>query len=254
MTDYLQQPAYTKASRKRRMAAFLIDHILFTFLIAGIVFLLIMPAISDDTEPEGVVLTLFLVIVPLVIAYMAKDAVRGISPGKWIAGIMVRDADDPEQVPSVRRLLIRNIFIVMWPVEFLVLALSPDKRRIGDKLAQTIVVNNPVEVSRVKRVLLLVVVVFAFCVVLFVSIIGLLKNTSAYDAAIKAIEQNSEIRTRTGGIKGYGWLPAGRISTMNGEGTAVFEIEVQGVQKNISVSVYLEKHANEEWQVLEIRQ
>src|SRR5258706_1778768 len=121
------------SSRKRRIAAFLIDHFVLTFLMVSLIFLILGPDFMDKDSPARLMTAMLMVMVPGFLIYFAKDSIRGISAGKWIMGIMVRDAGNPHEVPSWGRLLIRNLFLVLWPVEFIVLAVSSDKTRLGDK-------------------------------------------------------------------------------------------------------------------------
>ena len=56
-------------------------------------------------------------------------------------GIMVRDENNQNEIPSIGRLFLRNLFIIIWPVEDIVLATSDQKKRPGDNVAKTVVVK-----------------------------------------------------------------------------------------------------------------
>src|SRR5258708_3059395 len=112
---------FALSSRKRRIAAFIIDHFALTFLMVAVIFLALGPGYLDDNNGGKMALTMSAVMVPGFILYFAKDSINGISLGKWVMGIMVRDENDPQEIPSVGRLFIRNLFILIWPVEFIVL-------------------------------------------------------------------------------------------------------------------------------------
>ena len=79
-----------------------------------------------------------------------------------------------------------------------------------------------------------------------------MKNSDAYKVAVNRIENNQEILTETGGIKGYGMMPTGHVSISNGYGKAQLEIEVLGNERDINVSVYLTKEPNGEWELIEM--
>ncbi len=238
------------ASRKRRMAAFLADHFIMSFLIVMLFFSTLGTDFLDASKIHAVTKMIF--ILPAFLLYFAKDAVKGISPGKWIFGIMVRDANDPSAVPSFAKLFIRNIFLVIWPVEFLVLAASPDKKRLGDKVAETIVVKNPLTPRKGQRIVALAGVLVVFCLFILLFIATAMKSSGAYKAAIEAIENDPAIREETGGIKGYGMMPAGSIELANGEGYAQFDITVRGNKRNVVVNARLEKRRDGEWYLVEM--
>ncbi|AYB35389.1 RDD family protein [Chryseolinea soli] len=241
----------TVSSRKRRIAAFLIDHFVITFLMVALIFLILGPGFMDNDNFSKFMTTLWLVGVPGFLLYFAKDSIRGISAGRWIMGIMVRDADNPQEVPSPGRLAIRNLFLILWPVEFIALAVSPEKKRLGDKSMKTVVVKNPNKAAKLPRVLALVGVGLAFFVFSFLFAGNALKNSDAYKIAVKEIEHNEEILEETGGIKGYGMMPKGNISIVNGRGEAQLEINVTGNKKDITVNVFLTKEPHEEWKLVE---
>ena len=67
-------------------------------------------------------------------------------------GIMVRDEKNRNDIPTFGRLLLRNVFIIIWPIEFIVLALSDNKKRIGDIVAKTLVLKNPNKPEKLPRV------------------------------------------------------------------------------------------------------
>lgn len=240
------------SSRKRRIAAFLIDHFVLTFLMVSIVFLALGPNYMDENNIGKMTSTMLAVMLPGFLLYFAKDSIQGISIGKWIMGIMVRDQINSNEIPSFGRLLVRNLFIIIWPVEFIVLAANQDKKRLGDKVAKTIVVKNPSKPTKLPRVLALAGIGIAFFAFTFFFVGAAMKNSDAYKVAIKEIEKNQEILDETGGIKGYGFIPAGNVNISNGNGQAQLEIKVLGNEKDMSVSVYLTKEPNGEWMLVEL--
>ena len=247
-----QPQVLTLSSRKRRIVAYIIDHCVMTFLIVILVFLAIGPNFLSDSGSGKVIITLFVVVLPGLLIYFAKDSIKGISLGKWIMGIMVRDSKVPINVPSFGMLLLRNLLMIIWPVELIVLIVSDKKKRIGDNIANTIVVKNPNKPSKFPRILSLigVGVTFIFFIILFAG--NAMKSSDAYKVAIAKIERTDEILKETGGITGYGFMPSGSVSTENGNGEADLTIKVLGKEKDLSVDVYLTKKPNEDWQLIEM--
>lgn len=245
-----QTTTFLKSSRKRRIVAFIIDHFVLTFLIVSICFLALGPDFIDKAS-TGKIISLPLIMSLGFLIYLLKDSIKGISIGKWAMGIMVRDENTPEQTPSIGRLFLRNVPFIIWPVEFIVLATSDQKKRLGDKIAKTIVVKNPNKPAQLPRILMLIGVAIAFFVLFIVLIGSAMKNSDAYKTAVNEIEKSEEIRIQTGGIKGYGIMPTGNISVSNNEGQAQLEIKVLGNTNDMHVNVYLEKE-NGQWKVIEM--
>jgi uncharacterized RDD family membrane protein YckC len=243
---------YIFSSRKRRIAAFIIDHFIFTFLIVGIVFLSLGTDFMDENSLNNLITKVLPTMIIGLVLYFVKDSIKGISPGKWIMGIMVRNENNPAEVPSFGRLLIRNLFLIIWPIEFIVLASSQEKKRLGDKTAKAIVVKNPNKPTKLPRVLALVGVGIAFFTFTFLFAGSAMKNSDAYKVAISEIEQNAEIISETGGIIGYGMMPTGNVSISNGNGQAQLEIKVLGNEKDLNIVVYLTKEPNGEWKLIEL--
>lgn len=252
MTEQTTELRLIKSSRKRRIAAFMIDHFVLTFFMVSIVFLSLGPNSIDGNNPSKMTTILSVIILGFML-YFAKDSIKGISFGKWIMAIMVRDENNHYKIPSFGRLFLRNLFIVIWPVEFIVLATSDLKKRLGDKTAKTIVVKSPDKPTKLPRILALVGIGFTFFVFIFFIVGSVMKNSDAYKVAKKEIEQNKDIVKETGGIKGYGMMPMGSINVANEQGQAQLEIKVLGNSKDVNVSVYLEKEPNGQWKTIEIQ-
>ena len=241
-----------KSSRKRRIAAFLIDHFLISFLIVALIYLLFEDDLSKGDKSEKFLLTISIVMTIGFLIYFAKDSYKGMSLGKWIMGIMVRDVNNPEQIPHFGRLFLRNVFIVIWPIEFVVLALSDQKRRLGDIAAKTIVVRNPDDSNKNFRVIALIGIGLLFSIFLFFIIVGSMKKSDAYKTAIVEIENNQQLKNEIGEITDYGMFPTGSINYVDGYGEAELEINVIGTKETKSVYVYLIKEIDKEWKLVEM--
>ncbi|MEP6735764.1 MAG: RDD family protein [Chryseolinea sp.] len=240
------------ASRSKRIGAFLIDHITIAFLMVAIIFLSIGPDFMSDDGMGHMMTTMISVMVPGMLVYIGKDSIGGISFGKWVIGLMVRDASNPDEVPTVGILFVRNLLLVIWPIEFIVLASNADKRRLGDRIAKTIVVENP---TRPKTAVMLAVCLtlgIAFFTFVFLFAGTAMKQSDAYKVAVKEIQQNEEIVKETGGIKGFGMMPMGNISISNGYGDAQLQIKVLGNDNDLDVSVHLTMESDGEWNMVKM--
>jgi len=253
MKEQTTELKFPKSSRKRRIAAFTIDYFVMIFLIISIVFIALGPNFMEENNPSKMITTMLFVMIPGFILYFAKDILKGISVGKWIMGIMVRDENDQNEIPSFWRLFLRNLFIIIWPVEFIVLATNGQKKRLGDKVAKTVVVKNPNKPTKLPRILALIGVGVVFFVFVFFFAGSAMKNSEAYKVAISEIEKNEEILSETGGIKGSGMMPTGNVNISNGQGQAQLEIKVLGNTEDLNISVYLEKEPNGQWKLIEMQ-
>lgn len=245
--------SFIKSSRKRRIAAFLIDHFVITFLIVTILFLFFGKDLINGDNPGQIIPILLFGLIPGFIFYFGKDSYQGISVGKWIMGIMVRDEENPNKVPPLGRLFLRNLFLIIWPIEFIILATNEQKKRLGDKVAKVIVLKNPIKSSKVSRIVALISVVMLFFLSVFFIVGNLMKKSDAYKTAIKEIEKNEQLKKEIGTIVNYGMIPSGNIKTENGYGQALLEIKVIGEKGTIPITVYLEKGQSGQWQLIEMQ-
>ena len=251
MTEQIEQ-TLMKSSRKRRIAAILIDHFVMTFLMVSIIFIIMGPNFMDEKNQDSMTTIMLLVMIPGFFIYFAKDSIKGISVGRWIMGIMIRNENDYNTTPSFWKMFIRNVFMVIWPIEFIVLAASNDKKRIGDKVTKTTVIKNHNKPKRLPRILALIGLGAIFFSFTYLFAGSAMKSSDAYKVAIQNIEANKEIIEETGGITGYGMMPAGNVSISNGQGQAQLQIKVLGNTKNLEVNVYLEKEPNGQWKLIEM--
>jgi len=233
-----------KAGLMRRAVALYID----TFIITMLFFIPMYKGITQfatDMDFSGAFnYSIVYSILGLVIMTI-KDCFKGTSPGKWMLGIKVVDVESGE-APSVLKTIVRNLFLIIWPVEFFALLFSKDKRRFGDKIANTTVIRIRSKFS-FKRILIITFIAMT----LFSSFIfltgGLLKSDQSYQAAIEYIESNEELLSVTKGIKGYGYLPMGNVQVSNGYGQANLTISVKGNEIDVKVNIYLEKEPGSKW-------
>lgn len=252
MLDSIPEQPLVKASIARRIGAFLIDHVVMTSLIVAIVFAALGTNFMNEEGIFKMIGTMFLAMIPGMFLYMSKDAIRGISIGKWVMGIMVRNEHDTSSPPTFARLLGRNLLLLIWPVEFIILVTGNDMKRLGDRVFHTLVFKNPEKPRKLYRILPLmaIVIISVGGFVLFAG--SAMKNSDAYKVSVAAIEQNEQIIQETGGIKGYGMMPTGNINISNGYGQAQLNITVLGNERDITVSTYLKKSPGGEWKLIEI--
>lgn len=241
-----------KSSRKRRIVAYFIDYVVISFLIISMIFSFLGTDFVEKSDTPKFVQTILFAMHFGFFFYFSKDSIKGISPGKWVMGIMVRDQNDFNVKPSFARLFLRNITLVIWPIEFIVLATSDKKLRLGDNLSKTVVLENPNKPSKTPRIIALIIIGIGFFIFMLFFAANALKNSGAYKKAVENIEQSDDIKNKTGGIIGYGMIPTGNIQTSNGYGQANLNITVKGKKKDVEVEAYLEKQPDREWILVEM--
>lgn len=102
-----------------------------------------------DTELEwtrsgiGSYFTVIRVLVLAIFPFCLRDIFGGRGLGKWLVGIRVADAADMTGVPSMRQLLLRNATNWVSWAGMAAANVHPDKMRFGDRLAGTMVVEDP---------------------------------------------------------------------------------------------------------------
>lgn len=242
------------ASRKRRIAALVIDQILLELILFSI---FILPGINKAVEEDAdsFAMNMFTMLIVFFIVFLFKDAVGGVSPGRWMLNIKVVDADNPGTPPSLGRLVLRNAFFIIWPVEAIVCIANKNKERLGDRVAHTLVIEASRKPKRARGIVALVMVVFAFISIIGIAVSSMFKSSEPYQMAIQSIENNPEVLEYTGGIVGYGWMPSGSISTTNDNGRAYFSINVKGEVDDVIVHVEYIKDltTSGQWQMVSFK-
>lgn len=104
------------------------------------VFLSIFESDLLTTRYGEIIFLLYLVICLFVpFELICKDVIGKRSIGKRVTGLKILNTNGKE--PTYKQLIIRNIFMIWWPIEFIIV-LFFDKPRLDDKLAKTKVVEQ----------------------------------------------------------------------------------------------------------------
>jgi len=238
------------SSRRRRIFAFMIDHFILSFL-AGIGGLFAMGKHWDVAAPSQMIVAIISTLTVVMILCFMKDSFRGMSPGRFVLGIAVRDYLETDKLPNIFRLALRNLLLVIWPIECLVLVFSKQKRRLGDRLAKTVIVRQT-DISAMKRFVFFVFLIIVFGGMLKASGSAIVKNSSAYEQAISYVEDDSKVKDKVGDIVGYGSFPSGSVQVQNQYGYAQIKIKVNGDKGNATVVVVMAKEPETNWHLKEI--
>ncbi|MBO9151601.1 RDD family protein [Chitinophaga sp. GCM10012297] len=113
--------------------------------------------------------------------YLCKDCINGRSIAKRILSLQVVD-NLTGQAASPVKCLVRNLFIVLWPIEVLV-ALANTGRRLGDRVAGTRLVvfetTNERPKVNIGQVLISVVIAYGFVFLLTLPFKGMMAAMEA---------------------------------------------------------------------------
>lgn len=227
----------------RRIGAFITDHLVIT-IIAMIPFLIYFNKLIKDFNYFYKIFTIIMIIG--IVGYLIKDVFFGRSIGKLLFGLYVRRENDIEKIPRIHLLLARNLLTLIWPIEFLVMLIDNDGKRLGDKLAKTQVIGYKNKL--VFRVITAGVLAFAiFVTTLIIGVTQIIRNDASFKTAVQYIEKQEGVKSIVGEIEGYGNFPLGSISANNDYGDAELSIKVKGKIKDLVVKVQLTKNPGSEW-------
>jgi uncharacterized RDD family membrane protein YckC len=246
--DSVQETVVT-ATRRRRLAAFLFDHFLLSMLGATSVFGLVGPRWDMAENLDSV--PIFPIFVAITGIYFCKDLVGGQSLGRAIFAIAVRDAGAPDETPSAGRLIRRNLLLPLWPVELVALLLSPTRQRIGDRMADTCVVQLAAPLG--PRLLAGLGFALAMLAAFMVAATVLVRSSAAYEVATDHLRNDPEVEEAVGPVLGFGSLPAGSIQVLEGAGEAELVLAVQGTERIARAVVKLDKAQGSDWTVTSVR-
>lgn len=239
MNDNIQSG---KILMRRRIGAFLIDYIIVSLIVLTPAFLWFLPKGDIDNF-----FTIFpFVLIGAFIGCTLKDVVGGRSIGKRVFGLFVREQENITNVPSVSKLIQRNLLIFLWPVEYISACRDSEGRRLGDKCAKTQVVG-----CVPKHKWTYVFVGIAVFILLYLSLSTIItqsiRNDISYNTAVQYIQSQEDILLVTGDIESFGSFPRGSLQYTNGHGRADLYIRVNGELNNLVVHILLTRELEEEW-------
>jgi uncharacterized RDD family membrane protein YckC len=231
-------------TRRRRFLAFLFD-VAFIILIAFTVYMLFGLVFKIDSE--GYQNFTFYPLLILIIAYLFfGELIFKNTLGKYLAGIEVEDIERHDR-PSTVSLVKRGIIKVFFPVEGLVLIFSKNKKRLGDKWSNTIVVNK--ETNRLKPLMRLLIGITVLIALLFsfrISMDLAVRKADFYNAGISYLMNTGDIKI-TGMVKVVNQTSNTAdfivpISNANGDKYAIVYLEKNKDDWTISRTAYSKEH------------
>jgi uncharacterized RDD family membrane protein YckC len=240
------------ASRKRRIVALLMDVWFYGYLSSLCMYLVFFVV----KTPWDIPLIAFFGF----IFFASKDVFKGAGLGKLLMGIrVVNHSNTPASPVST---LLRNLLLIAWPIETLVMVVNSSKRRLGDYLARTQVKRDLTMATSHRSLAALFILSFylltpslpdiEFSEGGFMKLSQLfLKQSDAYELAEEKIREQDAIVKLIGPIQAINVDHTSTVSIYNDEGEAQFLLDVQGEDRNLPVRVKL-KRTNQQWELTEM--
>jgi uncharacterized RDD family membrane protein YckC len=113
-----------------RILSAIIDQV--TLIVSSMIFSISEELVSTPEEIHQIKVTTAIILFSL---FLNKDIYFGKSIGKYFVGLRVVSSRTGNPAGPIQ-CLIRNLFLLLWPIEALILFFSP-QRRIGDVVAGT---------------------------------------------------------------------------------------------------------------------
>ena len=127
-----------------RILAFIIDLLIICCIQSIGFFYIILTNLDFNTMQinnlEKLIPNLIMITIISTMILIVKDIIKGQSIGKKILKIKIVDLKS-DKSPNFLKLIIRNLFILVWPIEFLVLINDKKHHRLGDKILGTKIIN-----------------------------------------------------------------------------------------------------------------
>jgi tetratricopeptide (TPR) repeat protein/uncharacterized RDD family membrane protein YckC len=228
-------------TRLRRIFAYVIDHYCFASL--GALVALVLSFVAWDASLVGVIS--FLLMLILVSLYLLKDIVQGQSLGKYIMGIAVRKTREEYLSPSLKQVVVRNVLLLWMPVELVVWLKQRGRRRFGDQLTRTFVVQKAGNLK--VRIACLVALVLTLTVLFAAIVSSSLRLGEARMVAIATITSATDLKQSLGEELQIQELAQPSVLVNRGYGTASFFFTATGAKGKTNVTVLLTRNPGESW-------
>jgi hypothetical protein len=128
---------------------------------------------------------------------LLKDA-PGNSIGKWLTDLVLRRADRPAERPALWRRLVRNLSLILLPVDVWLVFRDPYGRRLGERWAGTVVVERPHPRDLYQRAMGLGVLFLGFILAALLVTSWNLRRSAAFQVAYAAAQQDAALAAQVG--------------------------------------------------------
>ena len=118
----------------------------------------------------------------------------GRSLGKILLGMTIKKIDDMEQQPTLAVLIKRNLMLLLFPVEGVVILRDSYARRLADKWWGTVVIDDRNALRGILRILLGNIILFGFFSIAIISQRSGIEKTAIFQTAEQAIRSHEKLK------------------------------------------------------------
>ena len=129
----------------------------------------------------------------IVLVLFFKD-IFGRSLGKILLGMTIKKIDDMEKQPTLAVLIKRNLMLLLFPVEGVVILRDSYARRLADKWWGTVVIDDRNALRGTLRILLGNIILFGFFSIAIISQRSGIEKTAIFQTAEKAIRSHEKLK------------------------------------------------------------
>ena len=237
------------APHHQRLFALILDYLLvvMTLNVAQKILL------GMDMELNAPSMPWWALLAPGAVLIAFKDTLGGVSPGRWITGIAVVLASDPESPPPWTRLALRNLFLILLPLEAVWVFFDPFYRRWGDRVAGTVVVTPNRIAPYTRRLLGLTILFLATMLIIFGLEYWNVSRSAAYRTALEAAAVHPKVIAAVGEAPRFGDSLGGSLMKDPQGVKAVVILRTEGKQGEFEVKVVLRRNRGAgRWRVEEV--
>ena len=222
----------------KRLIAFIIDYsVIMLFLMSFNP--LFLPQEWDQLPFNVVVIALLPLYALGIGTFFCKDIFFGTSIGKAFLGLRVCNVDENFTPPDTKKIIVRNLYLIIFPVELYFMMTNKYCQRLGDQKVRTIVIERkrpPAVRAVTTRVLgLLLILSSVWLLYVIITPVGI-KKTAGYTLMMNAIQSDSKVFEKVGTIKSVGYWP--EVSYR--EGKSVYRISAQGEKSDQLIQTVIE--------------
>ena len=180
------------SSKGKRLFALLIDFI-FALLLANTLVQVFREEHWDIATQTSSIYGLFPYYGGIALVLLFKD-IFGRSLGKILLGMTIRNIDNLEQHPTLAVLIKRNLMLLLFPVEGVVILRDSYARRLSDKWWGTVVIDDRNALRGILRILLGNIILFGFFSIAIISQRSGIEKTAVFQTAEQAIRSHEKLK------------------------------------------------------------
>ena len=191
----------------------------------------------------------------LVLGVLVRDMPNGSSIGKWMSGIQVAKLIRMDRPPPLGMLALRNLAMVLLPLEAVLVFTDPYYRRLGDRLAGTVVIASPRPSPPARRLLVLAILFLGSLLVAFLLTAWNLRRSAAFQTGEAAALADPQVRQTLGNSPDFTFSPVMQMGREGDRLVARLTLEGEdagGVTYRVRVEMVRTRH-DEPWDPREIR-